>query len=475
MSPEEIERRIADLEAAMPGLAPGSAELRTAMADLAAVRAARYLHHGGTEDDLLGARELADAVLADEAVTPAERQRMSLLQVALTMVAVTPAAALRGHHRIDAEALRRTDKWMDTVDPSGLAAAVAGLQEQLRNIPDIGSLPPDIRSSIDLVSKLAPLMNRGEAAPEPAEAVRYLGFGLEQAHPDTPGLDLLRLMVTWLRPAPHTGGERVAKLETALAGLSDDHLLTPVLRRDLAQALLNDGLTGIDRVERATQLLEQAAAGMAEDHPMHDETVRMLAGALVTTAASDTSEMSMARAEQVAADVLRQSRRHGPEGRGPDKFLLSLIGLLRVVAGDESRTKTAIRNLVEAIDLLPADHELRPFAVGQLGALLADRHLTEGMLEDAETAQHILDRATAAVSADKESGAFLTGVLAVHRINRAIRLDENESIPAASAALRDVVERMPPEQLLRTNFGRLSTSSGGSWRRAPSPASRRPP
>jgi hypothetical protein len=450
MTPEEIDRRITELQHALPGFSPGSAELRTAHAELTTMHAARYIRHGGTEEDLRTARTLADAVLADEAVTPAERQRMSLLRVALTMVDATPAAALRGHPLLDAEALQRTDKWRDSVDPARVAAGMSRLLGQLKDIPDLESLPPEVRSYIDLVPKLVPLMNTDGAGLDQAEVVEQLETGLTQAHPDMPGRELVQLLVTWLRPAPLADRGRVAELETTLAGLPDDHLLTPVLRRDLARALMTGGPVAADRVERATRLLEQAAAGMAEDHPLHDETLRMLAGALVATAASDTSEMSLARAERVAADVLAQSR--GPERQGPDRFLLSLVGLLRGMTGDERHTRAAVRDLLDAIDLLPDDHDLRPFAVGQLGALLADRHLMEGMLEDAETAHHILSRAAAAVSDDEESSTFLAGLIAVHRVNHASGVKAVDDLSAATAALREVVERLSPGQLLRSHF-----------------------
>ena len=140
----EIDRRIAELEAAFADLPAGSPQRRAKAAELAGARAARYVQHGGGDDDRLRAQALADEVLADPAATADERQRMSLLNVTLTMLVATPAAALLGHPRVDAEALRRTEEWTRTTDPAAAMAGIAALQEQLGKIPDVASLPPAV-------------------------------------------------------------------------------------------------------------------------------------------------------------------------------------------------------------------------------------------------------------------------------------------------------------------------------------------
>ncbi|HEX6357917.1 CHAT domain-containing protein [Actinophytocola sp.] len=462
MSADSIERRIAELEADMAGLPPGSAELRAARAKLVALLTDRYVRHGGSEDDRRRAREIGQAVLDDDAVTDAERQRTAMLLTVLTMFDASAAAVFRDRPTLDAEALRRTQKWQETADPARITAGIAELQERLRTIPGVENLPPVVQTMFGLVGRLVPLINTGADGPGAAEAAADLATVVEQADPDVPGLDLVRLLVTWLRPTPGPNGERVAEIEAALATLSTDHLLAPVLRGDLAQALLADGTAGIDGIERATRLLEHAAAGMAEDHPLYDETVRRLAGALVATAAANPSEMTVARAETVVAEVLRQSGPHEPERRGPDALISSLVRLLRGVAGDERQRKLAVRDLLDAIDLLPAGHALRPAAVGQLGALLADRHLMAGVLEEAESAHHILARAAAAVSADDASGAVLAGLVAVHRVSHAIRVEDVAGLPAATAALRAAVERLPAEQVSRAQF-ELVLAVGDLW------------
>ena len=280
--------------------------------------------------------------------------------------------------------------------------------------------------------------------------MRRLTHAVDTAPLDQPGTELLRPLVAWLRPG--TGAGRIVELEGALAGLTGDHLLTPVLQQDLARALVtNTGQTGAEGLRRATDLLEQAAAGMAADHPLYEETVRMLAGALVSVAATDTTAESRARAEQVAAEVLARSG-DDDERRGPDLFLRSLVGLLRGIAGEERDERAAVHDLVTAIDALPAEHALRSVAVGQLGALLADRHLTKGMLDNLDAARHILDEATTAAR-DPDTRAFLTAVSAMGRVHEAIGADRLAPVTAAAAdELRDALADLPDGHPLRGNL-----------------------
>jgi CHAT domain len=458
MSPEEtdVDRRIATLEAALRDLPAESAELGVTRVALAGARAARYITGGGTDDDRARAAEIAAVVLADPSTTAEARQQMSMLQASLTLVSATPAAALREHGpRMDADALRATLQWEQGADPVATAAGLDTFLQQLRAVPDPSSLPPALRSSMQLMELLVPLMGTADGT-VPDGTVERLEAGLAAAHPDVPGLDLLPGLLAMLRPAPPTGDRaaadrRVAELETALGGLSGDHLLAPVLQRDLAQALINGAGHGHAGLERATALMVQAAAGMAPDHPMHDETVRMLAGALVADAASAGTSERLARAEQVAADVLRQSRDDGPAGRGADLFLRSMVGLLRAQVEGSRDAAAAVQDLVDAIALLPRDHALRPVAEGQLAAVLADRHLMDGLLENADAATYILDRAVT-TGADEETNAFLVCVAAMTGVNRAVRLDDAAAVAQSAAALRAGLARLPDPHLLRSNL-----------------------
>ena len=449
--PDEPDRRTAELEAALdaaleaaPAGPPSAA--RALRVELAGHRGGRYVTGRGTDDDRRRAEVLADAVLADPDATLDERQRMAVLSAMLTMVSRTAASALRGHPTLDAEALCRTDQWTAQTDPADRRSGVATLREQLDAIPDIASLPPELQPMLAMLRVIAPLLDPDSASPADLAQVADLAA----TAPQVPGAELFKLVALLLDTG--TGAPRIAELEAALAGLTGDHLVAPVLRHDLARELIaNTGETGLAGLRRATELLEQAANGVAPDHPLHDETRRMLAGALVSVAGTDATAESRARAEQVAAEVLARPGADDPDRRGPDLFLRSLVGLLRGVGGSEQDGRAAVGDLVAAIDALPPGHALRPVAVGQLGAVLADRHLTRGMLDNREAARHLVDEARAAAH-DAELQAFLTTVAAVGRVHEVVGSGDGAAVTAAADGLRAALAGLPPGHPLRANF-----------------------
>ena len=105
---------------------------------------------------------------------------------------------------------------------------------------------------------------------------------------DLPGREAVTGLLAWLA-GPAEPGERVGELQSALAGLPDDHLLAPVLRLDLARAVAGDPATaGRDALDEAAVLLERARDGLEPDGEFYAETVRSLAGVLLATARDRT-------------------------------------------------------------------------------------------------------------------------------------------------------------------------------------------
>jgi hypothetical protein len=460
MTPEtaELDARISELTAEVGGLAEGSAEYRAARVRLAASLGARYAQHGGADGDRALADQIAQDVLADESATVAERQSMSMLRATLTMLTVTPAAALRGHGSgLDSEALRRTEQWRQTATDSGVLNGLSALMGQLDAIEDTESLPPQIRSSLAMVRAAMGLLADverpdwdGQVAPEVSAELRE---AVESAHPEVPGLALMRGLATWVG-APASPAEQIADLQAAIADLAGDQFLAPLLRRDLARALLSGPETGggPDALDRVTELLEQAAGGLPEDHPSYQETVRMLAGALVAVAASDPTAERLARAQEVAARAVLRDTAAGTD-RGPALFLRSLAGLLRGLADAGRDSAPAVNDLVEAIAALPVEHPLRPVAIGQLGAVLADRHLMDGLLDNADASVYVLGRAVEAVSmgSDDGTGAFIACIAAVAQVNRAMRLDDAAATAEGARRLREGLAGLPVDHPMRAN------------------------
>ena len=228
-----------------------------------------------------------------------------------------------------------------------------------------------------------------------------------------------------------------------------------MLQGDLARALIQgkDTLSAPAALREATQLLEEAVAGMPEDQPLRGSTVEMLTGALVAVAGGDRSPARRAEARELASALVAAARTtDDPAERGAHRFVKALVELLHALTGAARATTDAVAELVEAIALLPAGHELRPVAVGQLGALLADQLLVDGLLADGDDAVRLLERAAETVAAgdDPADAAFVAAVAAIARIGRATRIGDMTELAVATAALRTASTTSPP----RTCCGR---------------------
>jgi hypothetical protein len=448
----EVERRIAAAEGELVGPATGDAARRAARTALAKLLAMRYVRFDGPDTDRERAEEIIRDVLADPEATPGERQDLALLRSTLTMLAVTPAHLMRGSNAGSAvDPVGASREWQQAVDPAAMLAGFSRLAEQLAAVPDREALPPQIRSVLDLVGGMTALLQESrnddwDGTLSPALQDR-LGKAVADAPADVPGLDLVRGVVTWLSPQAQG---RVADLEATLAGLSADHLLTPVLRGDLAREFAERAeKDGAEKLPHAVELLEQAVAGMGADHPLRAETVRMLAGAVLAREGLAPSADGAARATQLAEEVVGSG---AARSRGADLFLRAMVGVLRSRLTGDRGAADARGDLLEAIRLLPSDDPLRPVAIGQLGALLADRRLTEGSLAAGEASSAVLDDALRTVPADDEGAAFLACVAAVTRVNRAVLVDDLRGAEAGAAELRASLSRLPPQHPVRSNL-----------------------
>lgn len=101
--------------------------------------------------------------------------------------------------------------------------------------------------------------------------------------------------------------------------------------------------------------------------------------------------------------------------------------------------------LTRAIAVLPADHPLRGVAIGQAAALLADRYLLEGRIDDVAAADLIAQELVRAASAgaDDGSGPFLRCVAALCRVVRAGRLGDLHALEEEAGALRKALTGLP--------------------------------
>ena len=432
--PAEVDRRVAAATAALAALPPGTPEHRAARVELATYLFARYTAAGDEADRAAIAATCRD-VLADPGATARERQAVGLIQPVLTMLALFRPGAAQLPGADDLAGRMR--------EVAAQADAVSGATE----------LPSEVRGVMRAVGGFAGLMEDaqrddwdGRIAPE--DAARFADLPA-----DLPGREAVTGLLAWLG-GPADAGERAGELRSALAGLPGDHLLAPVLRLDLARAVAGDPATaGRDALDEAAALLERARDGLEPGGAFHDETVRSLAGVLLATAAHTPTRAAVERVERAVADVLGRPRDGSPADRGAAALLQALVDQLRAVVDGDRTAEAVTRGLTEAIGLLPTDHPLRPVAVGQAAALLADRFLLEGRIANADAALLVADELIrAAATQDDGSAPFLRCVAGLCRVTRAGRVGDGEALGDATATLRAGLAGLPGHDLMRPTF-----------------------
>jgi hypothetical protein len=355
-------------------------------------------------------------------------------------------------------------------------AGLRTLLAQLDAVADPDSLPPAIRSALAMLRAATGLLKDlqrpswdGTVAPEVTAELRAASAA---ADPAMPGAGLMRGLTTWIDgfdPAADRQ-DRVAELERVIADLSaEDALLAPVLYADLTKAVVAAG----GGPGRAVDLLERALDGVSPDHPSYQDIVGMLAGAL---AAMDAAKPDAGRRADAERTVWAALAGAGTPQSGEHLFLSALLGLLQSAARGGRLAGTPVQTLVRSIEVLPDKHPLLPVALGQLSAVLANRSLMSGLLDDAENAADLLNRAQRAArrEADDQTGAEAACLVAIARLNRAISAGDSAGIGEAAAALRSGFASLPARHTLHANLRllvtvadlRAMTGSGGGARAA---------
>ncbi|MFJ9782493.1 tetratricopeptide repeat protein [Amycolatopsis sp. NPDC101161] len=455
MTADEVERRIAELSERLAALADGGDEQRATRAELAAALAVRYVQHGGPDTDRVRATELADLVQADPASTTEQRDRMSQLALTLTMVGKTSATALRGHPVPDLASVLNTTEWLAPASPDQLAAGIAEIRDRLSAVTGVDSLPPEIRALFELMSPLADLMASGTAPPSEATVAKLDAVLGSTPQSGNPGIELLRTMMPVIAPAPEPA-VRARQMRELLDGLPEDHMLTPMLRADLATHLVGKaGQGGFDDLRQAEELLKQAS--VPDEHPLSDSIRRQLAGALLASVGAEPTPERIAEAEHVVDRVLAGTAEAGPDRYGAELVLRSMLAILRGAQGDAGQTAAGVTGLLEAVRVLPADHELHAVAVGLVGGVLADRHLALGLLEDTDSAAALLTKAAEPAGDSPVDGSVVVAALAAStEVSRALRVGDDAGLSVAVDRLDEAVARLPAAHVVRPSAELLS-------------------
>ena len=251
-----------------------------------------------------------------------------------------------------------------------------------------------------------------------------------------------------------TGQELGSALTAVLRQLPAGHALRPVILAEAGTLLARRSPAGLP--EALTGLMP-ALIETLDDDSLRGETVRALAGLLVSASAQTGDRSGVDRSVELADRLAAES------GDGRDQFLRALALTLRGrTRGSMDDLRAAVAALVSALETLPADDELRPAATAMLGTLLSDRHLLQGLRSDADAglallgaAQAVLDPAVVDSTVVRLAGLMSRTVLAIRHGGRA-------ELDAVIAELEHSIDRdYPWRSRLEAGLGLAYLVRGG--------------
>src|SRR2546430_4809203 len=211
--------------------------------------------------------------------------------------------------------------------------------------------------------------------------------------------DTLRL------PAPAGQVEQAQReLVPIIDSLPEGNLLRPALLQQLAR-LTAAQLSQRPAADELTSLVSRALGEMPADYPAREDTEGMLAAAHLVRAVEEPTGERVEHVVELARAALAGAHDDAP-ALGADHLLMGMALTVRGRwSGDQESIRTAAGHLREAPSLLPPSHPLAPTVLGMLGALLNDRHLLYGVLEDADAARFYLARASEVLTAQVGTSA----------------------------------------------------------------------
>ncbi|MEV6843941.1 CHAT domain-containing protein [Actinoplanes sp. NPDC051411] len=416
---EELRTRYATAPAGGPAAARQASALGRRLAT-------RYFRDGAGDEARDEAIDLLDEALTvphdDATVTHVARGMLLFFRA----MPITPGAdpdgskaaaittALLSGTPADSAPVRAHLEWVSAHEPPG--AEVRTLAEAMIVALDLLSGDTDPLRLLGSLARLGPAM--AALGPGRQALIELLTAELADAGPER----LLPAFDAVLRQLP--AGHRLRPVLLAEAGA--------VVARRGHVAELPDTLAGLPAA------LAETLDRVRDDDPLRDQTVRKLAGLLVTATAYTGNAESVTRVAELADRLVAES------GSGRDRFLRALTLVLRGrLADDPDDLRAAAEDLRAALATLPDDDELRPTAMAMLGVLLHDRHLGQGVLLDTEASGAFL---AAASSASLASAASLTSATSVTSAASAASADERVVIRMAGVMSRTVLAIRRPDR-----------------------------
>lgn len=373
---EDLRGRYAEAAAGGPGAARLAGELGSRLF-------VRYFRDGGTEADRDEAIDLLDEALTvpqDEATLLHVARGTLLFFRAMPLrpggdptgeQAMAVASALMSGELNTPERIKDRDR---TLAHMRWVVAHEPPDAPVRHAAEVMIAGLRIIGASGLMEMMAALSDVGPAIGTLGEGPRQLVELLEAYTADAPPERLIPAFDAVLRQLP--AGHRLRSVILAEAGA------VVALRGSAA------GLPGV--LAGLPSVLRDALDDLPEGGPLRDQTVRTLAGLLMSATAQTGEPGDVARLVKLAGKLVAES------GDGRDRFLRAMALTLRGrLAGDAADLRAAAEDLRAALTTLPPEHSMRPVAAGMLGVLLNDRYLLRGVRADADAGEAFLADARA--------------------------------------------------------------------------------
>jgi tetratricopeptide (TPR) repeat protein len=335
-----------------------------------------------------------------------------------------------------------------------LAAAIAHLRAATEGPVRHPELATVARMMLGGLLALQMGIDPAAAATSPGDLMTMLGGIVSTMSAADPARDpaavLFGLLATDLSPEDSTEETADALRELKrLAPLLPAGEIRAVVHQQLGLALAG-AVPGDGSTAEAVRHFSAALDELSPADEAYPDALRRLAGAVLTDAALRGDPGAVDRAIERADEVLALPVTD-PVIRGKDLFLRAMAQtLLAQRDGDPDALLPAVEGLLQALTDVPAEDPLAPTIVGMLGALLNDRHLDGGVLEDAAAARQWMRKAAAVAHRHEQSGTLLGDVSpiialdAVGRTAAAVRHGTPEELASATAELERALATLPP-------------------------------
>jgi tetratricopeptide (TPR) repeat protein len=249
---------------------------------------------------------------------------------------------------------------------------------------------------------------------------------------------------------PDEVSEVVHDLGAMVTALPGGHQLRSSLLAELGVLLgrVGEATGSVEYLTGAPRLVEQALAEMGADDPRRADATRKLAGLLVSATAVRMDDAGVDRVVALAEQVVAT-------GDGRDRFLHAMALTLRGRRDDNAADlRLAAQELCRALTAIPAGDPIVPAVLGMLGALLNDRHLALGILEDAAAGPEYLRRAAELyqVQAGADEVPVIPALAAFTDVKYALTVRDPVALDRTVAALQDAVDGLPDDYPWRSRL-----------------------